>query len=95
MAMKIAVADHPEASRYELTVDGERAGFVTYRESPGIIAFLHAEVDPERERRGLGSALVRGALDDARARGLAVRPVCPFVAWFIETHEDFHDLRAG
>ncbi len=61
-------------------------------QSPGVIAFLHAEVDPSRERRGLGSALVRGALDDARARGLSVRPVCPFVAWYIETHEAYQDL---
>lgn len=92
--MEITVADHPEAARYELTVDGERAGFVTYRQSPGVITFLHAEVDPSRERRGLGSQLVRGALDDARARGLAVRPVCPFVQWFIETHESYRDLLA-
>ena len=92
--MEIAVADHPEAARYEITVDGERAGFVTYRLSPGVIAFLHAEVDPDRERRGLGRPLVRDALDDARARGLTVRPVCPFVAWFIETHAEYQDLVA-
>lgn len=92
--MDVAVADNREAERYELTVDGERAGFVTYRESPGVIAFLHAEVDPACERRGLGSRLVRGALDDARARGLAVRPVCPFVQWFIETHTEYRDLLA-
>jgi uncharacterized protein len=92
--MEITVADNPQAARYELTVDGERAGFVTYRQSPGVMALLHAEVDPSRERRGLGSRLVRGALDDARARGLAVRSVCPFVQWFIETHAEYQDLRA-
>ena len=92
--MEVAVTDHPDEARYELTVDGERAGFVTYRESPGSLALLHAEVDPARERKGLGSALVRGALDDIRARGLAVRPVCPFVQWFIETHPDYRDLLA-
>ncbi len=94
MAMEIAVADNPEAARYELTVDGERVGFVTYRQSPGVIAMLHAEVDPARERRGLGSALVRGALDDVRARGLSVRAVCPFVQWFMETHPEYRDLLA-
>lgn len=92
--MDMAVTDHPDEARYELTVDGERAGFVTYRESPGVLALLHAEVDPARERRGLGSALVRGALDDMRARGLALRPVCPFVQWFIETHTEYRDLLA-
>jgi hypothetical protein len=92
MAAEVTVADDPGAARYEITVDGERAGFVTYRESPGLITFLHAEVHPSRERRGLGSQLVRGALDDARARGLAVRPVCPFVQWFVETHTEYRDL---
>lgn len=92
--MEITVRDNPGAARYELTADGEPAGFVTYRLSPGAIALLHAEVDPARERRGLGSRLVRGALDDARARGLTVRPVCPFVAWFIETHQAYQDLVA-
>ncbi len=93
--MEVTVTDNPDAARYEITVDGEGAGFVTYRQSPGAITFLHAEVHPSRERRGLGSQLVRGALDDARSRGLTVRPVCPFVAWFIETHEDYQDLLGG
>jgi predicted GNAT family acetyltransferase len=35
---------------------------------------------------------VRDALDDARGRGLTVHAACPFVAWFIQTHEDYQDL---
>ena len=92
--MEITVADHADAERYEIAVDGERAGFVTYRLAPGVITFLHAEVDPAREREGLGSRLVGDALDDARARGLTVRPLCPFVAWFIETHAEYQALVA-
>jgi uncharacterized protein len=90
--MEIAVTDNPTVARYEITVDGRRAGFVTYRMSPGVISFLHAEVDPDLEGRGLGSRLVADALDDARARGLGVRPVCPFVAAFIERNRDYADL---
>ncbi|HEX4008529.1 MAG TPA: GNAT family N-acetyltransferase [Solirubrobacteraceae bacterium] len=90
--MALTVSDNPAAARYEIAVDGERAGFVTYRIAPGVITFLHAEVDPDREGRGLGSRLVADALDDARSRELAVRPVCPFVAAFIETHPDYADL---
>jgi uncharacterized protein len=92
--MNITVADNPAAERYEIRVDDEQAGFVTYRLAPGVITFLHAEVDPDRERQGLGSRLVGDALDDARARGLKVRPVCPFVAWFVETHAAYQDLVA-
>jgi predicted GNAT family acetyltransferase len=92
--MSVSVADHPEAGRYELTAEGERIGFVTYRMEPGVIAFLHAEVNPAHERQGWGSRLVAGALDDARARGLKVRPVCPFVVAYIESHPDYRDLLA-
>jgi hypothetical protein len=92
--MSVSVADHPEAERYELTAEGERVGFVTYRVDPEVITFLHAEVNPVHERQGWGSRLVAGALDDARARGLKVRPVCPFVAAYIERHPDYRDLLA-
>jgi predicted GNAT family acetyltransferase len=90
----ITVADNPGSERYEITVDGTRAGFVTYRLTPGVIAFLHAEIDPATGGRGLGSRLVAGALDDARNRGLSVVPRCPFVADFIERHPDYADLVA-
>ena len=92
--MTVSVADNPEAERYELTVKGERFGFVTYGMSPGVIALLHAEINPAHERRGWGSRLVAGTLDDVRERGLKVRPVCPFVAAYIEDHPDYRDLLA-
>ena len=56
MAAEVTVADDPGAARYEITVDGERAGFVTYRESPGVITFLHAET----YLHGVGAAVVGG-----------------------------------
>jgi uncharacterized protein len=92
--MSVTVADHPQAQRYELMAEDERIGFVTYRLGDDVIAFLHAEINPAHERQGWGSRLVAGALDDARARGLKVRPVCPFVAAYIERHPDYRDLLA-
>jgi predicted GNAT family acetyltransferase len=92
---KIAVTDHPEAERYELTVDGESAGLVSYGLSAGLITLRHTEVDPAREGQGLGGRLVAEVLDDARARGLRVRPLCPFVADFIEHHPEYADLVAA
>ena len=40
-------------------------------------------------------SVLDGALDDARARGLRVLPLCPFVKDWISTHEDYHDLLYG
>ncbi len=89
------VTDHPERHRYEITVDGVRVGLLTYTRSTGVITMLHAEIDPGRGGEGLGTALARGALQDARAQGLSVRPVYPFVAALIARHPDeFADLVA-
>ena len=91
----VVVRDRPDAGRYEIVVGSERAGLVTYRVTGEVIAFLHAEIDRARRRQGLGSRLARGALDDARARGLSVQPLCPFMADFIERHPDeYGDLVA-
>lgn len=92
MAEHIDVADARERERYELSLDGEVVGFAAYRVRPGLIAFIHTEVEERVQGRGLGDRLVRYALEDVRARGLAVLPFCPFVKAFIERHREFEPL---
>ena len=83
----------PEWRSYELTLAGEHAGELVYRDRGGnVVAFLHTEVDPTVQRRGLGSALVAGALDDVRRRGLRVVPLCPFVDAYVRRHPKYADL---
>jgi predicted GNAT family acetyltransferase len=89
---RIEVADSPDRQRYELSLDGALAGFTAYRTRPGLIAFIHTEVDEHLQGRGLADRLIRFALEDARARGLAVLPFCPFVKGFIERHREFEAL---
>jgi predicted GNAT family acetyltransferase len=91
-AEQIEVSDAPDRERYELSVDGEVVGYTAYRARPGLIAFLHTEVDERVQGRGLGDRLIRFALEDARAQGLAVLPFCPFVKAFIERHREFEAL---
>jgi predicted GNAT family acetyltransferase len=88
----VAVTDHPEQERYEIAADGALAGFAQYRARPGLIAFVHTEIDPRFEGRGLASQLIRAALDDSRAKGLTVLPFCPFVNGYIERHPEYADL---
>ena len=76
-----------------LLAAGEPAGELVYRDrGGGVIALLHTEVDTHLRRRGLGAALVTGALDDARARGLHVVPICPFVEAFVRRHPEYAEL---
>jgi predicted GNAT family acetyltransferase len=71
------VVDVPDASRYELRLDGRLIGLAAYRRRNGRIAFTHTEVDEALEGRGFGSRLAAAALDDARRHGLEVVPLCP------------------
>lgn len=88
----MAVADNNAEHRYEVSKDGEPAGFAIYRRRPGIIAFVHTEIDKRFEGDGLGSQLVHDALEDARRESLAVLPFCPFVNGYIKRHTEYRDL---
>jgi predicted GNAT family acetyltransferase len=88
----VEVRDNADEERYEATVDGALAGYTVYRSRPGLIAFMHTEVDSAFEGHGVGSTLVSEALDDARRRGLEVLPFCPFVNSYIERHREYVDL---
>ncbi|MDX6477017.1 MAG: uncharacterized protein QOH95_2528 [Gaiellaceae bacterium] len=88
----MTVADRPDELRYEIEDGGEVAGFIAYRREPGLLDLVHTDVDPKWEGQGVGAQLVRGALDDLRARGLKVRPTCPFVRAYIRRHPEYDDL---
>jgi predicted GNAT family acetyltransferase len=85
------VRDNPALHRFELDVDGHTA-VSYYQRAPGVITFTHTEVPQELSGRGIGSALVRGALEAARAEGLKVVAKCPFVSAYIASHPEFADL---
>jgi predicted GNAT family acetyltransferase len=88
----VQVANHPEEHRYEIRADGEPAGSTVYRERPGLIVFVHTEIDGRFEGQGLASQLIRFALDDARDRELQVLPFCQFVNGYIARHREYADL---
>jgi predicted GNAT family acetyltransferase len=89
--MSGAVSNAEGQHRFELEEEGGLA-FVTYILEGDQITFTHTIVPEEMEGRGVGSRLVRGALDEARERGLKVVPACSFVRHFIETHDEYQDL---
>jgi uncharacterized protein len=88
----IEIVDRPDRSRYEISVDGGFAGIATYRLGDGEITFIHTEIDRSFAGRGLGSRLAAHVLDDARARGLGVRPLCPFIRRYIRSHPAYQAL---
>ena len=89
----IEVVDNPYEHRYEARdADGTVLGFSAYRRSGDTVVFTHTEVYDAQEGKGVGSVLVRGALDDVRRAGRRIRPLCPFVKAYVERHEEYADL---
>lgn len=94
-AAATAVHDNPGASRFEITVGDELAGFAEYRLTDGGITFTHTVIDDAYGGRGLGGRLASAVLDEARARGLRVNPACSFIRGYIERHPDYLELVAS
>jgi predicted GNAT family acetyltransferase len=89
--MSDTIRDNTTLHRFELDADGHTA-VAYYTLAPGVITFTHTEVPQELSGRGIGSKLVRGTLEAARAQGLKVVAKCPFVAAYIGKHPEFNDL---
>jgi predicted GNAT family acetyltransferase len=90
--MPADVRDAHDDTRYEVTVDGELAGFAAYRDVDGARVFTHTEVFDGFEGKGVGSALAKGALDDVRVSGRRLVALCPFIAAYLDRHDEYAEL---
>jgi predicted GNAT family acetyltransferase len=86
------IRDNVERHRFEIDLGDGSFAFAEYNLIPGKIMFTHTEVPKAHEGKGLGSALIRFGLAQARKRGLKVIPICPFFAAYMERHEEVQDL---
>jgi len=87
----MTVRDNRSFSRFEMdTTHGP--SFIDYRREQGVVTMTHAEVPAELNGQGIGSQLVKGALDLVRKDGEKVIPVCPFVAIYIKRHSEYQAL---
>ena len=89
------VVVHDEAgSRYVLMRGEEELGASYYETGErGELVFTHTEIDKSRQEHGLGSQLVKAALDDVAANSTArVVAKCPFVFKYISEHDEYKPL---
>lgn len=90
----VSIARHDDRNRYILTADGVEAGYIEFHEADGVVDMPHTIVDEAFGGRGYGMALAKHAFDDARERGLKVKPTCPFLDRYMTRHPEYQDLRA-
>lgn len=82
------ITNNTGETRYETVVDGMIA-ILEYDLEGETITLRHTEVPVALGGRGIGGALARFALEDAKARGLTVVPTCPFVRPYIARHPEY------
>ena len=87
--MPTDVRNNTALERFEITVDGEVAGYIEYQDTAGERAFVHTEIDPRFEGQGYGRDLVEAALHATGAEGLGALPMCRVVGHFIETRPQY------
>jgi uncharacterized protein len=90
--MDLDIAENPQRQRFEARLAGQLVGFADYRVRDGVVAFTHTEVEPSLRGRGIGGRLVGAALDSVRGRGAKARPLCSFVAEYVDSHPEYADL---
>lgn len=91
--MTPTIVHRPDAQRFELHLD-TGLGLCAYRRDGDLVLLTHTEVPAAAEGRGHAAALVRAALDWARAEGLHVRPLCAYVSAYMRRHPESRDLLA-
>ena len=94
MADTDTVVHDESSSRFVLMRGNEELGGAYYETRPdGGIVFTHTEVDQELQERGLGSKLVKSALDQLRASTkVRIGATCPFVRKYLAEHPEYNDL---
>lgn len=88
---KVSVLHNEAQRRFEAHVGGHVA-HTDYDRSGSTITFTHTEVPPELEAQGIGTELVRVALEFAKTHQLTVIPRCAFVRAFIRKNPEYQSL---
>ena len=90
--MTIEVTDNPGQDQFEVRVDGALVGKAVYEVSGDRVIFIHTEVDPDQQGKGIAQELAKQALDAVRGSGRRVVAQCPFIASYIRRHQEYADL---
>lgn len=87
MTPNLEIKQNTEANRFEAFLDGTNAGIAAYQLRDNKMVFTHTEVPAAFEGQGIGSQLIKFALDTAREQGHEIVAVCPFVKAYMQRHK--------
>jgi len=80
---------------YLLPLPGSEPARVTFVETgPNHIAIDYSFVPPSHRGRGIALKLVAHIVDEARANGFRITPLCGYVARQFRNHSEWNDVLA-
>ena len=89
--MSYTLIDNAEKKQYEFHVDGQSPK-IEYIKTKDKIYLTHTEVPKGLEGKGIGTELIRQALNDIKEKEFTLVPLCPFVALFIKRNPEYKQL---
>ncbi|MDX3929181.1 MAG: GNAT family N-acetyltransferase [Shinella sp.] len=90
--MNIRSEETGSHGRYSALVEGHEAEMTYSRASPRLIIIDHTGVPDALRGKGVGQALAAHAIDEARAGGWKIMPLCPFFRAQAMRHKEWHDI---
>ncbi|HZG29860.1 hypothetical protein SAMN05421890_1690 [Ensifer adhaerens] len=78
--------------RYVATLEGHEAEMTYSRASPHLIIIDHTGVPDALRGKGAGQALAAHAVEEARAGGWKIIPLCPFFKAQLGRHPEWADV---
>ncbi len=89
---QITLTESEHRGRYALQHEDGRESELTYAIRPDGLAWDHTFTPRDLRHEGAAKALLAHAVDDMRARGLQVIPVCPYVSLQFDRHPEWQDV---
>ena len=90
--MEYALTDNTEEKQYEYKLEDGSTARVEYIKTTEKVFLTHTEVPPKHEGKGIASALIKDVLAEVEKSGLALIPLCPYVAMYIKRHPEWKRL---
>jgi len=92
--MEHEITHRPEEKRFTVRELAHEAYLECYALPGDVLDYAHTYTPNEIRGRGIATAIIRRALEYARANGKTVIPGCPFVRTYVDRHHEFRDVLA-
>lgn len=89
----IKIIYEPENTRTAAYYDDKEVGECTYREEDNTWFAEHTFVNPDYSGRGIAKQLVEKLVEQARAKGKKIVPICSYVVREFEKNPEYADVR--